>query len=273
VDLYAVHHDYPQMQYYGPGPNSRKTGRSNFRLEETSYDFTSGVRPVKYLTLGVTGGYLQVNVGPGTSKRYISSERIYSAAVTPGIDRQADFLRGTVFGQFDYRDNAGGPRKGGYYAARYSYLSDQKLDLYSFKRLELEAQQYFPFFNRRRVIALRGKSVLTYANRGQSVPFYQQPTLGGSEDLRGFRNFRFYDDNMMVFNAEYRWETFSGLDMAVFADGGKVFHRRADWNFKDFERSYGFGMRFNVRNNVFMRIDVGFSHEGYQVWVKFNNVF
>jgi hypothetical protein len=32
-------------------------------------------------------------------------------------------------------------------------------------------------------------------------------------------------------------------------------------------------MRFNVRNDVFMRIDAGFSHEGYQVWLKFNNVF
>jgi hypothetical protein len=273
VDLYAVHRDFPQMQYYGPGPNSSKTGRSNFRLEDTSYDFSAGVRPFRYLTLGTTGGYLQVNVGPGTSEKYISAEKIYSPRVTPGIDHQADFLRGGVFGQFDYRDNPGGPRKGGNYVARYTYLADQRLDLYSFKRLDLEAQQYFPFFNRRRVIALRGKSVLTYANRGQTVPFYLQPTLGGSEDLRGFRNFRFYDDNMMVFNAEYRWETFSGLDMAVFADGGKVFHRRADWNFKDFERSYGFGMRFNVRNNVFMRIDVGFSHEGYQVWVKFNNVF
>ena len=273
VDLYAVHRDFPQMQYYGPGPNSHKTGRSNFRLEDTSYDFTAGVRPVKYLTFGVTGGYLQVNVGPGTSERYISAERIYSPAVTPGIDHQADFLRGGVFGQFDYRDNPGGPRKGGNYVARYTYLSDRRLDLYAFKRLDLEVQQYFPFFNRRRVIALRGKSVLTYANRGQTVPFYLQPTLGGSEDLRGFRNFRFYDDNMMVFNAEYRWETFSGLDMAIFADAGKVFHRRAQWNLKDLEGSYGIGMRFNVRNNVFMRLDVGFSHEGYQVWVKFNNVF
>ena len=26
-------------------------------------------------------------------------------------------------------------------------------------------------------------------------------------------------------------------------------------------------------NNVFMRIDVGFSHEGYQVSVKFNDLF
>ena len=105
------------------------------------------------------------------------------------------------------------------------------------------------------------------------MPFYLQPTLGGSEDLRGFRPFRFYDDNLAVVNAEYRWESFSGLDMVLFADAGKVFHQRSQWNLKDLETSVGFGFRFNVRNSVFMRIDTGFSHEGYQLWLKFNNVF
>jgi hypothetical protein len=35
----------------------------------------------------------------------------------------------------------------------------------------------------------------------------------------------------------------------------------------------GFGLRFNVRNSTFLRTDVGFSHEGFQVWVKFSDIF
>lgn len=273
LDLYAAHRNSPRMQYFGPGPDSAKTGRSNFRLEDTGYDATGGVKPLRNLKLGATGGYLQVNVGPGTDPRFVSTEKSFGPNVTPGIDRQADFLRGGVFAQYDYRDFPGGPRRGGNYVIRYSSYADRKLDLFSFRKLDLELQQYIPFFNERRVIALRGKSVLTFAGDGQRVPFYLQPTLGGSDDLRGFRAFRFYDDNLMVFNAEYRWETFSGLDMALFADAGKVFHRRADWDLTDLEGDYGFGMRFNVRNSVFLRIDVAFSHEGFQVWLKFNNVF
>jgi hemolysin activation/secretion protein len=73
--------------------------------------------------------------------------------------------------------------------------------------------------------------------------------------------------------AEYRYEVFSGLDMAVFADAGKVANRKRDIHFRDLESSIGVGMRFNVRNNVFLRIDTAFSHEGFQVWFKFNNVF
>jgi outer membrane protein assembly factor BamA len=273
VDLYAVHRNYPRIDYYGPGPDSAKTGRSDFRLEDTAYDSTAGVKPLRRLRLGGTLGYLQVNVGPGADRRFVSADRIFTPATTPGIDRQSDFLRGGVFAQYDWRDNPGGPRKGGNYLVRHTWYSDRTLSLYSFRRLDVEAQQYIPFFNLRRVIALRGKSVLTYAESGQRVPFYLQPTLGGSEDLRGFRPFRFYDDNMIALNAEYRWESFSGLDMALFADAGKVFHRRAQWNLRDMEGAFGVGWRFNVRNNVFMRIDVGFSHEGYQVWIKFNNVF
>ena len=273
LNLYAAHRNYPRMQYYGPGADSAKSGRSNFRLEETGYEGTGGFRPIRNLKLGASAGYSQFNVGPGTDPRFVSAERVFSPVLAAGIDRQSDFLRGGFFAQYDSRDFPGGPRKGANYLVRYSLYSDRTFDIYSFRKLDIDLQQYIPFFNERRVIALRGKTVLTDTAGGNRVPFYLQPTVGGSDDLRGFRPFRFYDDNMIVLNGEYRWETFSGLDMAVFVDGGKVFHRHADWNFRNLEGSVGAGMRFNVRNSVFMRLDVGFSHEGFQVWVKFNNVF
>ena len=273
LNFYAAHRNYPRMQYYGPGADSAKSSRSNFRLEETGYEGTGGIRPLRHLKLGATAGYSQFNVGPGTDPRFVSAERVFSPVLAPGIDRQSDFLRGGFFAQYDSRDFPGGPRKGGNYQVRYSLYSDRTFDAFSFRKLDIDLQQYIPFFNERRVIALRGKTVLTDTASGNRVPFYLQPTVGGSDDLRGFRPFRFYDDNMIVLNGEYRWETFSGLDMALFVDGGKVFHRHADWNFRNLEGSVGTGMRFNVRNSVFMRIDVGFSHEGFQVWVKFNNVF
>jgi len=105
------------------------------------------------------------------------------------------------------------------------------------------------------------------------VPFYMQPILGGSESLRGYRAYRFHGNNLLLFNVEYRYEIFSGLDMAIFADAGKVAPRRGLINFKDLESDVGIGMRFNVRNDVFMRIDAGYSHEGFQLWVKFNGPF
>ena len=116
-------------------------------------------------------------------------------------------------------------------------------------------------------------STLTNAGAGSLIPFYMQPSLGGSEDLRGYRPFRFRGDNLFVMNAEYRYEIFSGLDMAVFGDAGQVFNKRSDFAPSRFESDLGFGFRFNHRNKTFLRLDVGFSHEGFQVWVKFSTLF
>ena len=273
VNLYAVHYDYPDMDYYGPGPNSKKTGRSDFLLETTQFEFRGGIQPVNHLRLGALGKYLMENVSQGRDDEYASANQIYTEQSTPGLQYQSNFLQGGGFIQYDWRDSAGGPRRGGNYLAEFSDFSDVRRDAYSFDELHLEAQQYIPFFNGRRVIALRGRILATDPHAGNRVPFYLQPTLGGSDDLRGYRAFRFYDNNSAVLNGEYRWEVFSGLDMALFVDAGQVFDRWQQINFRRLETDYGFGFRFNVHNDVFLRIDTGFSSEGFAIWFKFNNVF
>jgi outer membrane protein assembly factor BamA len=273
LNLYSVHHNYPELQFYGLGPDSTKGGRTNYRLEDTAFDGTLGVNLARPLRLAASTGYVLNNVGPGTREDWASTERVFSPAQLPGIDRQTDFFRYGAFLQLDYRDIPGGPRSGGNYFVQVSRYRDQNLNRYDFDQLNVELQQYIPFFNERRVIALRGRTTLTDTRRGQVVPFYMLPYLGGAETLRGYRPFRFYGNNSLLLNAEYRYEIFSGLDMAIFADAGKVTQRRGEINFSDLESDVGFGFRFNVRNNVFLRLDTAFSHEGFQVFVRFDNIF
>jgi hypothetical protein len=273
AEFYAVHHDYPRLSYYGSGPDSQKSGRTDFRLEDTAFDSTFGVRPLKHLTVGTSAGYVFNNVGRGTDSRYASAETVYSPAQAPGIDVQSNFLRAGTFAQYDWRDNPDGPRRGGNYFVQFNDYRDRSFGLGNFRRLDMEAQQFVPVLNDRRVFAFRAKSALTYSDGGRSIPFYMQPSLGGGEDLRGYRAYRFRGDNLVAMNAEYRWEVFSGLDMAVFGDAGSVFNRKSDFSLRSMETDLGFGFRFNQRNKTFLRLDVGFSHEGFQVWVKFANVF
>jgi outer membrane protein assembly factor BamA len=271
--FHAVRHNYPGMNYYGSGPRSRKTGRTDYRLEDVALDGRAGVRLARGLTAGVSAGYLFNNIGPGSDSRYASAETVYAAYQAPGIDAQSNFLRTGAFAQYEWRDNPDGPRRGGSYFAQFSDFRDRTLGAYNFRRLDMEAQQYVSVLNHRRVFAVRAKSALTFRQGGLSVPFYMQPAIGGSEDLRGYRPFRFRDNNMVVFNGEYRWEVFSGLDMALFADAGQVFTHKSDFDLSRLESDAGFGFRFNARNRTFMRVDVAFSHEGYQVWVKFGGLF
>lgn len=273
LDLYAVHFDYPSIDYYGPGPDSHKTGRSDYRLENTSIQAMTGIKPWRHLRLGGLARYLLVNVGPGVEHEFASADTLYSETAAPGIMYQSDFFQDGGFVQLDYRDTPGDPHSGGNYLAQFSTFNDVRRDHYSFDRLDLEAQQYFGFFNKFRVIALRAKVVATSPHRGDEVPFYLQPTLGGPDDLRGYRAFRFYDNNMAVLNGEYRWQVFSGLDMALFMDGGQVFDRWQEIDYRHLKADAGFGFRFKMNDAVFMRIDTGFSREGFGIWLKFGNVF
>jgi outer membrane protein assembly factor BamA len=273
VDVYGAYRNYPSLTFYGSGPRSLKSGSSRYRMEDVSFDGSAGVKPFRRLRLGLTIGYLRVNVGRGTSDRFASSENVYSEAEAPGIQQQSDFLRGGAFLDFDYRDRRGDPHRGGNVSASYIYYNDLRLNTANHRKLNAQAHQYFSFFNEKRVLAFRGRTELSYRNTNQVVPFYLQPELGGADDLRGFRPFRFYDNNLLLMSAEYRWEIMTGFDVALFNDWGKVFHRHAELNFADLESSAGFGFRFKSRDAVFMRWDVGFSREGFQVWIKFNNGF
>jgi outer membrane protein assembly factor BamA len=271
---FASRRDYKSLQYYGTGPQRPKDLRTVYRLEDTSIDGIVAAEPWKRVKLGASLGYLWTNVGPGIDKRFSSAETVFTPAMSPGIDRQTNFLRNGLFAQYDYRDNPLGMAKsGGNYIFQYSWFHDEKLEKFGFRRIDMELQQFVPFLNKTRVIALRAKATLTDTDRNEQIPFYLQPIVGGSDDLRGYRFFRFSDRNSMVMNAEYRWEIFSGLDGAVFADAGKVFPRRGMLNFRNLESSAGIGLRFNARNATFMRIDAAFSPEGFQLWIKFNDVF
>jgi outer membrane protein assembly factor BamA len=135
------------------------------------------------------------------------------------------------------------------------------------------AEHYIPFLNKKRVIAFRAATELSDPDGGNVVPFYMQPTLGGSDNLRGFGRYRFYDNNSLLFNAEYRWEISYGFDMALFADAGKVTPRRGQINLSSLQTDAGFGFRFKSPNKVVLRIDAGFSREGFQTWVVFNNIY
>ena len=272
-DIDAVRLGYPRVDYYGPGPHSNIHGRSDYLLENTSFGSRAGLRPLKRLRLGVAGQFLAVNVGPGREREFASTDQLFTEQTTPGIQYQSNFLQGGSFLQYDWRDDPGDPRRGGNYLAQFSTFDDVRRGHYSFDRLDLEADEYFGFFNRRRVIALRAKIAATDPHAGNQVPFYLQPTLGGPDDLRGFRAFRFYDNDTAVLTGEYRWQIVNNLDMALFVDAGQVFDKWQQINFRHLETDYGFGFRVLQRNGVFLRIDTGFSREGFAIWFKFNNIF
>ena len=272
VDMYARHSDSPQIAYYGPGPNSSNDNRTDYRREDTIFSGRIGARLHRYVLIGFTGGYNWINIGPGTSDDYPSTDTVFTPQQVPGLGTQSPYAYFGPFLQVDRRDKRDDPHRGTNVVVAYNGVEDN-LGIYSFRVGQALVEQYIPFFNEKRVIALRFRSNLTWPDQGNAVPFYLQPTLGGSEDLRGFAQYRFYDNNDFFMNAEYRWEVAPALDMALFFDAGKVFPKPGDISFSGLRKDGGFGFRFKSRDAVAFRVDFGFSDEGFQVWFKFNAPF
>ena len=269
----SAYRSAPQETYFGTGNDTKDENRTNYLLEDAGVSGQIGFRFRESIKVGAHAGWVDTHIGAGTSSQYQTVDEVFDSKDLPAFDSQPTYLRTGAFIDIDYLDEPLNPRNGGRYVATWSSFKDQNLGLYDFKQFDAEVQQYIPFFNQRRVIALRAKTVLTQTDDGQAVPFYMLPTLGGSEDLRGFADFRFRDKNMVVVNAEYRFEAFSGLDLALFADAGQVAPTTRELRVRDMKTAAGFGFRFNSAKSVFYRVDVGFSREGTTVFMKFGNVF
>ena len=182
------------------------------------------MRPVPWYQVGTRFGRLDGTIGRGTDSRFPSIEDLFTDADAPGLAQQPDYSYAEVFTVVDYRDQDDNARDGGFYSLTWREYSDLDFNLYSFRAVDLMLQQFVPIFDKKRVFAVQAalQSAAVDEGAGQQVPFYFKPTLGGSTSHRGYNDYRFRDDAVVYVNAEYRWEAFSGLDMALFYDWGSV---------------------------------------------------
>jgi hypothetical protein len=272
----ALRRHNPQEDFWGLGADTSSEDRVNFLVDYTEYEGRAIARPLPWLEAGARFGRLAGSIGRGTDSRFPSIEDRFTDATAPGLAAQPDFSTGEVFGAVDYRDQEDNARAGGFYRLAWREYSDLDFDRYNFRLVDLTLQQFFPIFDKKRVFALQGRlqSAATDEGMGFEVPFYFKPTLGGSTSHRGFNDFRFRDDAVVYFNAEYRWEALSGLDMALFSDFGTVASNVGRLKLDALKKAYGIGFRFNSYKSVWFRIDIGVgSGEGLHTFFKFNKAF
>ena len=125
---------------------------------------------------------------------------------------------------------------------------------------------------------------------GQDVPFYLQRTLGGKSEirsvhddrlgsdgteatLRGYRDLRFRDRNLLLLQAEYRVPLWGPIDATLFTDAGKVAAVRSDLDLNDLRRDVGFSLSIMKGWTTWARVDVGFgSGEGTRVYFSLGDL-
>jgi outer membrane protein assembly factor BamA len=272
AEVHGRHTDFTQEPFFGLGPNSDRSRASLYDLGATDIGASGGFKINPWLSLGASVSHLAPRVRAIDHER--SLELLFDPATVPGFSTEANFVKSRAFVDLNYREPRGNPRAGGRYllsVERYASNNDAR---YTFNRFEADLQQYISLLRNRRVIALRGFVSMTDPTGGADVPFYLQRTLGGPDDLRGFRRFRFRDRHLLLLQAEYRWEIFTAVDGAIFYDAGQVASRPGDIDFSNLESDYGIGFRFGTANGVFLRVEGAFGSSGGKHFVlRLGHVF
>jgi outer membrane protein assembly factor BamA len=260
--------DFKQINFFGIGNGSLSGNRTDYRLKDLDTLAFATVRANPWLSMtGRTGLLRRVDVARGASTLHPSTVERFDEGSAPGVTRQPNYLHADVALDVDTRDTPGYPASGGRYRVSMAMFHDQDFSSYSFRRVEADAAQYISLG--RSVLAFHGRMDLSQTGAGQDVPFYLLPSLGGSNSLRGYQDYRFRDRDLLMLNAEYRWPIVRRIDAAVFYDTGTVGPRAGDLS-RDRHADYGVGMRLHTATHLLARVDVARGHEGMRTLFTFS---
>jgi hemolysin activation/secretion protein len=141
----------------------------------------------------------------------------------------------------------------------------------TFSRYEFEFKKLLPSESKRQILVIRADIQATI---GTNVPFYEQSSLGGQNNLRGYGVSRFIDKNLVSASIEERLHVLrtklfgvtADFEVAPFLDTGQVFSDYTNVSFKSYRMTPGIGFRGIARPNVVGRVDYGYSREGGAVF-------
>ena len=259
--------DFTQHTYFGLGPDSLETDRSEYRIKSFNAIGYTNIRPLKWLTIGGRGGWLSrpslLEPSGNFGRGYPSTEETFPGEAAFARTEQPNYLHGELSVTADTRDHRSHPRRGGLYRGAWTRFSDRDDGHFSFQRFEAEGAQFVSTADARVTVAMHGWLVASDTADGREIPFYLVPSLGSSRALRSFTNYRFHDRHLAAANVEVRLAMLAHLDAVMFADAGNVAPRLADLNFD--QRSIGIGFRLHTGSATFARMDVAKGREGWRL--------
>ena len=242
--------DYAAIDYFGVGPDTLESGLTQFGVKATHAVAHATLRPARWFDIDAEIGLLTTDL----------RDTVVGRPLSPA--EQATFVPTQLQFTIDTRNFREHPTSGMLLRASGAHYEDRDGGVFTHRRYESEVAGFIPMFGERVVLALHGMVVTTPQEDGD-VPFYLLPSLGGSNTLRSFADYRFHDRSMALANVELRLALMTHVDLAFFTDAGNVAARVEDLNLD--KRSYGAGLRLHTRRQTFARMDIANGAEGWRV--------
>ncbi len=254
VSLGAGWLNAPDVAFYG----ATEDERYGFEYETASVGATARVQASRHFAFGGGLDFVSADAGAPFGVEALRVAPTYSQA--------------RAFAEFDTRTTPGYTTRGGFYRVDLTNIRETGGGVYSFQRLDAEAQRFIPILRDNWVIALRGLVSTTTAGDGHEVPFFLLPALGG-HNLRGLPSWRFRDRNRVLMTGEYRWTAGPFVDMSLFLDAGTVAPRFDEIDLGRLTTSHGIGLTFHTPSQTALRVELARSHEGMGLVFSFSPRF
>jgi hypothetical protein len=187
--------------------------------------------------------------------------------------------------QYDTRDSIDIQRSGGLARLYYGIADRHFMSSVSYNRFGGELRRYLTVGDR---ITFAGHVFAEWQPAGNEMPFWSASRLGGQESLltdqetlRGYGAGRYIDNNLFVMNVEMRtrvwvkkiFGTHGILELAPFAEAGRVAHDMSYNPFNDLHPVGGIGVRGIAEPFVVGFVDIGWGGEGAAVFSGINYPF
>lgn len=298
-DIYEQSISLNKLTFFGEDEATTTAGRSFFGMTEHVFGGNI-IRPI-YQKLHVSFlGEINLripSIRPSTGQGSPSIETLYTPVTAPGLAHQPFFVQPGL--GMRMRPSAGNNLMHFDYSAAYQPFIDTEGSGFSFQRLTFDLYQEISFYHRNMYVArdtndpndcridpTDGHSVCPHAARrsmqgtlglrvftslsmvpgNNLVPFYFQPTLGGSDingnpALSSYQDYRFRGPNVLLLQESFNHSIGNWpLGITLSADQGKVALLRGDLSSNPWRHSYAAGL--NLRAGGFPMVYLLFAFGG-----------
>jgi outer membrane protein assembly factor BamA len=252
-------------RFFGIGQATSESEQTNYTAREGRANWRFGVYANEVTQISIGQRFRDVRLQKGATDLPFTVDRF---PTVEGVQGESIILGHRATFYYDTRNNLVSPTDGmavTAYAEVNQNIRNGDHPVYS--RYEIEVKKLFPSESKRAILVVRADLQATI---GSQVPFFEQSSLGGQNNLRGFGGDRFIDKNLVALSIEERIHLArtkvagvnADFEIAPFLDTGQVFNDYRDVSFQSYRMTPGIGFRGIVRPNVVGRVDYGYSREG-----------
>ncbi len=251
-----------QYRFFGLTESSSEDTETNYTNSELNPQFSLGYYLPHHLllTYGESLRWVTIRRGKVSELPYIKDSFSTLDGINGGalIDRRLTLT-------YDTRDDEVYP-SAGWLANLYGEIGHGFTRNRVYSRGGLDIRKFISFDANRFTTVVRGAIEVT---GGSHVPFFDRSNIGGETTLRGFGDFRYYDDGFALLNLEERIRLFklhifgvwSDWQAAPFVDIGRVYSSFRKETLEHYQFNPGVGFRAIVRPSVVGRVDFGYSRQ------------